>query len=217
MRALGNCIAAIALAVCGLGATSAMATDYTFTFVGLPFDQSGATYDIAGAFTTASTANSDGTYDITSATGVLSSSDPTLLQGAFTLGSGSPVTFGGHSTFITADGLSTFDNLYRPGDTGFALNGVEFFGANFELNIYGGSSAYPSACPESCAALLATPAVLPISNAIVNSPLYNPGDVGVLSFSVPEPATWAMMALGFGLLGGALRARRKPGMALSAA
>ena len=28
--------------------------------------------------------------------------------------------------------------------------------------------------------------------------------------AVPEPATWAMMILGFGLIGGVLRARRRP-------
>lgn len=33
--------------------------------------------------------------------------------------------------------------------------------------------------------------------------------------SVPEPATWAMMVAGFGLLGGALRTRRRPTAALA--
>jgi hypothetical protein len=33
--------------------------------------------------------------------------------------------------------------------------------------------------------------------------------------AVPEPATWAMMVAGFGLLGGALRTRRRPSAALA--
>lgn len=33
--------------------------------------------------------------------------------------------------------------------------------------------------------------------------------------SVPEPATWAMMVAGFGLLGGALRTRRRPSATLA--
>jgi hypothetical protein len=38
-----------------------------------------------------------------------------------------------------------------------------------------------------------------------------------LNLGVPEPATWAMMLVGLGLIGGGLRmARRKEGMALNA-
>lgn len=33
--------------------------------------------------------------------------------------------------------------------------------------------------------------------------------------AVPEPATWAMLVLGFGVLGGAMRSRRAPRMALT--
>ena len=199
VHSLRSWLAAAAIAACGLSATSAMAGSYTFTF-------DGAVYDISGAFTTANVANADVTYDITSATGTVSSSDSSLPQGAFTLGFGDPIVVDGHSTFI--HGGSTFDNVYRPADTGFAGNGLEIFGADFALNVYGGSTGYPSHCPTNCAA-----------GSFPGRPeLYEPGDVGALSFAaVPEPATWAMMALAFGPLGGMLRARRKPGMALSAA
>jgi hypothetical protein len=47
----------------------------------------------------------------------------------------------------------------------------------------------------------------------------NPGVVygefgGTFSLPVPEPTTWAMMILGFGLMGGALRRRRNPEVSL---
>src|SRR3546814_10702224 len=32
---------------------------------------------------------------------------------------------------------------------------------------------------------------------------------GTLAFAVPEPASWAMMIAGFGLLGGAIRVRKR--------
>ncbi|MBO9711552.1 MAG: PEP-CTERM sorting domain-containing protein [Sphingomonas sp.] len=39
-------------------------------------------------------------------------------------------------------------------------------------------------------------------------------DITTLSAAVPEPATWAMMILGFGMVGGALRStRRRPALA----
>ena len=42
-----------------------------------------------------------------------------------------------------------------------------------------------------------------------------PGDIGLSSSAVPEPATWAMMIAGFGLVASALR-RRKGARALAA-
>lgn len=39
----------------------------------------------------------------------------------------------------------------------------------------------------------------------------NVGGVSVLAAGVPEPATWAMMIMGFGLIGGAYRSRRTQG------
>jgi hypothetical protein len=39
----------------------------------------------------------------------------------------------------------------------------------------------------------------------------------VESLGVPEPATWAMMILGFGVVGGALRRRRQGSVASAAA
>jgi hypothetical protein len=45
-----------------------------------------------------------------------------------------------------------------------------------------------------------------IPDGVIND---NVGGVSIAIASVPEPATWAMMILGFGLVGGAMRARRR--------
>lgn len=37
----------------------------------------------------------------------------------------------------------------------------------------------------------------------------------ITNAAVPEPATWAMLVLGFGVMGGAMRSRRKPQVALT--
>lgn len=51
----------------------------------------------------------------------------------------------------------------------------------------------------------------PGSNTVsINWNASNPGDtLRVLTAAVPEPASWGMMILGFGLIGGAMRARKR--------
>lgn len=41
------------------------------------------------------------------------------------------------------------------------------------------------------------------------------GNTGSVQNAVPEPATWAMMLLGFGLVGGAMRSRRRQKLTVS--
>jgi hypothetical protein len=172
-----------------LGAAStASATVYDFTFVG-------STYDITdGTFTTASTLNSDGTYNIVSASGDLTSSDSSLPQGAFTLVPGNGVSI------PTTDGAEDYSNLYTPGAASFADNGLELAGAGgLEINIYNGPNAGFGGCASDC-----------LSVPQAGGSLYNPGDAGGVSITaVPEPATWAMMFLGFGGLGVAMRSQRR--------
>ena len=181
MLSVRNSVAAVAIAVCGLWASSAAAASYMFTFTG-------SAYDASGAFSTSNVANGDGTFDIVSALGNLTASDASLPQGAFTLYPGSGTT---------ADGQSTYSNTYKPGDPGFAGSGIELLGSSFELNIYNGVlAAYPS-CPGNC-------------GSVPGTGYYNPGDVGELTITaVPEPATWAMMLVGVAGLGGALRTARR--------
>jgi len=56
------------------------------------------------------------------------------------------------------------------------------------------------------------PTTLSFSSADTNSP-WGPVIGGVSVAAVPEPATWAMMLVGIGGLGVALRSRRKPAVA----
>jgi hypothetical protein len=170
---------AAAVVVAGLMfSTGAKATLYDFTF-------SGSVYNVIGSFTTSGLENGDGTFDITSATGFFSSAILGDPQGAFTLYPGNGVSV------PDASGLTNFSNLYAPGAPSFADNGILIQGLGFIVGIYNGPNANFATCIGDCA-----------SNENQGGPLYNPGDQGVVSITaVPEPATWAMMLLGFVGLG----------------
>lgn len=47
------------------------------------------------------------------------------------------------------------------------------------------------------------------NGAATGKPSYNAGTVGVPDAVIPEPATWGLMIMGFGLAGTALRTRRR--------
>jgi hypothetical protein len=51
-------------------------------------------------------------------------------------------------------------------------------------------------------------------NAVLNGKFDSGGPIGIAP--IPEPATWAMMMLGFGMLGGALRRRTRLGVVTTA-
>jgi hypothetical protein len=74
-------------------------------------------------------------------------------------------------------------------------------------------------------ALANTPGTDPGASAMIRLGTYQPRGIG-LAFSVqgttvgapgavPEPATWAMMIVGFGTVGGAMRRRRRTGLRLA--
>ncbi|HWY60553.1 MAG TPA: PEPxxWA-CTERM sorting domain-containing protein [Rhizomicrobium sp.] len=197
-------VAAMAAGI-AFAASPASADTYDFTFLG-------ANYSASGSFTTgaADTAN-DGGFNIIALTGTLTSANPLLFQGDFSLtGSNAPdVTTA--DWLLSADGAYDYSNLYVPGSLSFAGGGFLASGTGlngtFELNIFNAiASNYPSCGASDCAS------VAP------DQGLYNPGDLGVVTISaVPEPASWAMMLLGFGGIGFMLRGSRRKESALAKA
>lgn len=173
-----------------LSASVTQADVYTFTF-------NGGNYIVAdGNFTTTGPANADGTLNITSASGTLTSADASLPQGAFTL------TPGNGMSLTTGDGYENYSNLYTPGATSFADQGLEVAGTGFELNLYNAvNSGYANCTATDCA-------------SVPGGSLFDPGDAGVVSIeAVPEPAMWSLMIIGFGMTGFAVR-RRSAAIAL---
>jgi hypothetical protein len=176
----------VALAATIIAAVPAQAEIYDFTFVG-------ATYTIEyGHFATSGPMNGDGTFNITSANGLLVSANLALPQGPLSL------TPGNGESVSTADSQENYSNLYTPGAPSFAFNGLELQGTGLEINLYNAVNSGYEACTSSDC----------LSVVEAGGALYNPGDLGVVSISAPEPRTWGLMLLGVGLLGGLMRYRR---------
>lgn len=142
-----------------------------------------------GDFTVANTANANGTFDITNITGTVIN-DSTGVPAADVIGG--LIANPSDPNPTIADGF-IYDNV-----TPLNTNGVLFQGATtgaiYNLWSNGGKAGelYTYGLPG-----------VPNFDAL-----------GTLTLGVPEPATWAMMLVGFGGLGGALRgARRKRALA----
>lgn len=92
-----------------------------------------------------------------------------------------------------------YDNLFNPTTQTFTSNGILFaFGTgNYGTFYYGPTPFLSTWLPDG-------PGTAGAGYAD-SGPLYNPGDVGTLTFSavapVPEPSTWAMIILGFAAIG----------------
>jgi len=137
-----------------------------------------------GDFTVSDTANANGTYDITSISGtVINDITGTPVVDQIT----TLIANSGQPNPTIADGF-IYDNV-----TPLNTNGVLFQADNnaiYNLWSNGGKAGE-----------LYTYGLAGVSNFDAH---------GTLALGVPEPATWAMMLVGFGGLGGALRgARRK--------
>jgi PEP-CTERM motif len=174
------------------GAAQAMVYDFTFT---------GSVFTISdGVFQTSGPANGDGSYDIVNASGTLVSSEIGAPQGAVTLTPGNATLT---TYLLTGDGSEEYSNVYVPGAPDFGGYGIELGNttSGLEVNIYN-AAAYPLCAATDC---LSTP------NG--GGSLYNPGDVGVVTITpvlpTPEPASWALMLLGVGMLGATLRTARR--------
>jgi hypothetical protein len=146
---------------------------------------------VEGQGTLTTGAADGGGFDVTALTGSLD--DPTIGVNAaissFTPGSGN-------------DGVFQWDNVVYTNSTPHLDNGGLLFDVgNQEINIYNLGGGFPNG-----------------DIAAGSSNNYG-GDQGTFNISaVPEPASWAMVLLGVGLIGGGLRvARRNDDMARAAA
>jgi len=103
----------------------------------------------------------------------------------------------------SADGLFIFDNVFFPSAPVFSHPGLFFAGASgAEYNLFSDS-------PTTFELYKARPGVGYLANSV--------GTVAVQAqAAIPEPATWTMLILGFGLVGVVLRQRRRTRAALDA-
>lgn len=128
--------------------------------------------------------------------------------------SGNPLDMATQTSALSALGLTwngvTLEKLDGPSNpVGFSrvLNGLTFIGIHF------GAGNGPVDTPGGVTAFYRFDAGVNAANFKINHgsvsgvSLYSTGLPPVTP--VPEPATWAMMILGFGLVGGALRSRRR--------
>lgn len=113
----------------------------------------------------------------------------------------------GDITFTLADDPNAMIQYNKGKFNGFFFNTTfNFEGANYLFQLNGGTLTVVSE---------ANPYGSPVMSGYVNigngnltnvTPYSVPGPV---NGAVPEPATWAMMLMGFGLVGGAMRTRRR--------
>ena len=139
---------------------------------------------------TLDTLDAAGGYDITGVSGQVDSDTVTGLIA----NPGQPFAH------LSADGLFIFDNVFFTGPAPvFSNPGLFFSGASgAEYNLF-------SVGPSTFQLYKANPGVGYLANSV--------GEVTATAV-IPEPASWAMMILGFGLVGTLLRQRRRTRLAL---
>ena len=115
-----------------------------------------------------------------------------FLGGGFTQDGGAGFTFAGNSFTGLAGGMQNIGNLLTFDTTGLSD------GTYTKLVTFNGFSEYPT-----MSNLALSPITVSIRATVTGAgPGPNPNP------AVPEPATWLMMILGFGLIGGTLRRQR---------
>jgi hypothetical protein len=97
---------------------------------------------------------------------------------------------GNNATLLAPDAFAGNDNLFSPTNPFFSAGGVSFTAGGTNYNIFG-----------SGAPILCTGAPTCVGTTVSNF------SVQAATAGVPEPATWAMMLLGFGAIGLGLRLR----------
>jgi hypothetical protein len=105
---------------------------------------------------------------------------------------GAPSTPFSINDYATSQGLFINQDLFHVSNKQIDFAIYQIWGGSFDINIPAGGLWYED--------LAGPTAAMRVQNVL-----------GSIHFSVaPEPSTWAMMMLGFGGLGAAMRARRKP-------
>lgn len=173
------------LAVCGLlGISQAMATPVTTVTENFSF--LGSAYKIVGQFTYDTASNKLTTISGT-VTGLNASSSPTagIITGL--------ISESAPTNSYPSNYYNNFDNSFDPVLKQFSYGGILFaFGAgNFGNMFFDGSPYFSTWLPDG----------LGSSPGYCAGDLHCPGDTGSVKFdtvgAVPEPATWAMVLLGF--------------------
>ncbi len=186
-------LALVASLAAGAIATSASAATFLFTYAG-----DGGLNGASG--TLDATANGDGTYTATS--GTITGFGPSYADGV-----------GGAMGMLIANpnapaqstspmGAFYYDDQAMPGQNPSITNGGLLFSVGgYEVNIFSNGPG-----PDTYTLQSYTSGTGYTAAANGNFALTEVG-------SVPEPATWALMLVGFGLAGGAYRASRKRALA----
>ncbi|MHB8530984.1 MAG: PEPxxWA-CTERM sorting domain-containing protein [Caulobacteraceae bacterium] len=103
---------------------------------------------------------------------------------------------GAPNTATSADGLFYYDDNYDPSTHALDVEGLLFDVGSTEYNLFNNGGGVYQLYPA-------------------RSGAYGAPATGALTTAVPEPATWALMLLGLGLVGAALRgARGKPALSV---
>jgi hypothetical protein len=148
---------------------------------------------------------------------------PSSAEGGLFFVSGSSTTMDVAGGFTTGFSFNYSDPFTSGGNVQVfsGLDGTGTLLASFNLPLTTGSCPGYGAqyCPFfPVGVAFAGTAQSVLFGGVANQVVFDDVTFGSSSPGVPEPATWAMMLLGVGMIGGGLRiARRKSGMALTAA
>jgi len=143
----------------------------------------GASTFASGSLTTSDTKNANGSFDITSIAGT---GNGQAITGLFT-GQGTGFTYDNYLFITAADPLAGS----RGPAFSTALTTYNVFEA--QLSGFGGTAANPDALFNSATGVIQ----------------YGRFSLTSAASAVPEPTTWAMMLIGFGMVAGAARYRRR--------